>query len=442
MFGLIKYKKSSKFESNEFRKCYCGTCKTIGKIYGHKERLSLNTDVAFLSYLLMSIDCHETCFGNIEVNKCFKLPQDHMIPDILKYSSSINILILYLKIIDNIQDSKFKLNIWLIIKWLESSKFKKAKALLISYGLNVNWIEESIKQQFQREKDAIQIGYFNNTFKYYAQITGEITGKVYEQGVIMINNKSFSTQFFEIGKSFGELVYLIDAIDDYTSDRKMNRFNIFKFNSNSIINESDFCEVIKYIETNIANIQAQIKLLPLSDSKKRFVSRVLDHSFTKYTYCDCTKSRINPNLYAIPVKEKIRLALSEANRITSLRGGKIFKHIAFVYFTIVLLIFIFIFPNSVYSNDAINPNLSTDCCTNCGGFCDTCCFCGDEDCKNCGCCRDIGSAFDNAGSGNSCANCCTCCCVSSCILNCLQCSGDSGSRTFVIFEKDDDGCCN
>lgn len=441
MFGLIKYKMFSKFGIQDFRKCYCGTCKTIGRIYGHKERLTLNTDVVFLSNILLSMNFNDANFDPIEIKKCFKLPQNDRIPEILKYCSSINILLLYLKIVDNIQDSKFKINIWVFLKWLESSKFKKAKELLLSYGLNVDWIEDSINQQFMREKDEILIGNFSETYKFYSEITGKITGRVFEQGANLISKTIFSTNLYEIGKSFGELVYLIDAIDDYVRDQKMNRFNIFKFDFNDTINESNLQEVIHYIKTNIEKILSQIKLLPIPDSKKQSFTNILNYSFNRYTNCNCRKSKKKSDSKNMPVKKKMRLALSEAHRVTDFRKSKIIKHIAFAYVAVILILIFIFFPNSVNAN-VIEPNVSSDCCANCGGACDTCCFCGDEDCKRCGCCREIGSTCDTSGEGNSCGNCCSLCCTVMCIINCISCGDSDSGPKFIFIDKDNGGCCN
>lgn len=54
MFGLMQAKMCgmSAAEKNFRRLHYCGTCKTIGTLYGQKARLLLNLDVVFLAELL------------------------------------------------------------------------------------------------------------------------------------------------------------------------------------------------------------------------------------------------------------------------------------------------------------------------------------------------------------------------------------------------------
>ena len=66
MFGLLQNRKLTAEETSEFRLNYCGTCKTIGKLYGHKERILLNFDVVFLSELLAAVNNHKEDFKYIK----------------------------------------------------------------------------------------------------------------------------------------------------------------------------------------------------------------------------------------------------------------------------------------------------------------------------------------------------------------------------------------
>ena len=58
MFGLMKPLKCSidKKDGKGHRYYYCGTCKTIGSLYGHKMRFFLNQDIAFFAEILTDLD--------------------------------------------------------------------------------------------------------------------------------------------------------------------------------------------------------------------------------------------------------------------------------------------------------------------------------------------------------------------------------------------------
>lgn len=74
MFGILKQNKLTEIEYNNFRLNYCGTCKSIAKMYGHKERLFLNFDVVFLSELLSALDNGNNKFSHIKPNSCLTIP--------------------------------------------------------------------------------------------------------------------------------------------------------------------------------------------------------------------------------------------------------------------------------------------------------------------------------------------------------------------------------
>jgi hypothetical protein len=75
MFGLIKHHQLDRQHYDHFKKNYCGTCKTIGKLYGQKERLLLNNDIVFLSELLAELNNDPTELNHITINSCFTLPK-------------------------------------------------------------------------------------------------------------------------------------------------------------------------------------------------------------------------------------------------------------------------------------------------------------------------------------------------------------------------------
>ena len=211
---------------SDFRNNYCGTCKTIRKIYGNKERLFLNHDVVFLSELLSEIENEKKNFSEITIYKCLDLPKDESnIPAFLKYSAAVNILLAYYKINDNAADSKYRLNIWDPLKFLEKQKFRKARRALIDYGVDVELIDDNINEQFKKELSCVSFQTNQKYFQHYANATRSITGEVFKSSVSTIGRNELRNLFYTIGESFGEIVYLLDALLDYKNDQKHNKFN-------------------------------------------------------------------------------------------------------------------------------------------------------------------------------------------------------------------------
>lgn len=130
MFGLMKPISNCKADSsNNFRAHYCGTCKSIGSLYGQKERLFVNYDVAFLGEIMTSIEKPD--FKINELSKpyrslnCFSLPENEDIPLVLDYTATLNVILGVLKIDDNIQDERKLGFLWRFLKMNFSRSFKK-----------------------------------------------------------------------------------------------------------------------------------------------------------------------------------------------------------------------------------------------------------------------------------------------------------------------------
>ena len=118
-----------------------------------QNRFFLNFDTVFLSELLDAVIKDDNKFKHIKPNTCFSLPQDiSQIPFFLKYTASVNVMLAYYKIQDNVIDSSTKINIWKAFRFVESRNFKKAKNFLKESGVLVNLIEDNIQSQFRIEK--------------------------------------------------------------------------------------------------------------------------------------------------------------------------------------------------------------------------------------------------------------------------------------------------
>src|SRR5947209_12913246 len=124
MFGINKIHPSATIEDREnFQMHYCGTCKAIGRLYNLKSRIFTNYDTTYLGELLSGLKSENDWKKSISPFKCMSIPQRQEIPDHLKYTANISVLLAYLKTEDNIKDSRFKLNVWRLMKSIFSKDF-------------------------------------------------------------------------------------------------------------------------------------------------------------------------------------------------------------------------------------------------------------------------------------------------------------------------------
>ena len=375
MFGLTSYS-NYPGQSNaylDFRKSYCGTCKTIGKIYGNKERFFLNHDVVFLNELLSEVDGNKDSFSEITIYKCFDLPKSELkIPAFLKYSAAVNILLAYYKINDNALDSKYKLNIWNPIKSLEKKNFRKAQDVLAAYGVDLNLVESNIHEQSMRESSPLPL--FQNQiecFNYYASPTKIITGEIFKNSVNTFGTNKLSDFFQKIGEKFGEIVYLLDAIEDYTNDLKSAKFNPFKI----ICNEAETLpnefknDVIDYIYNNLSLLAGCINSLPIPENKQKlFVSRLYNNVNIKLGKIYKTSKTCNCSHIIPPLKERIKDAVIITNSKVA-HHGWILKTIKYPSLITLLVLYFTLFPHIAYGD--WDPHKDS---------------CGDKDFDMCHCC--------------------------------------------------------
>ncbi len=404
MFGLLKHRKLDEEQYSDFRLNYCGTCKTIGKLYGQKERLFLNYDIVFLSELLSSIkNCPED-FNYIKPYTCLTLPK-HVkdIPEYLQYTASINILLGNYKILDNVVDSKFKLNVWRGLKNLFDTNFRKAKLYLSNKEFPIELIEESIDEQFRREKSRISFEKIEDTIRYYSSPTSQITENVFRHGVIANNDEILSGLMAEIGSKFGEIIYLIDAIEDYSSDKKSGNFNLFLTHDQS--NEVGIIEKGKeYIYTNLQIIEKNLNKLPISNIKKKaFVSNLYLNVNAKISDKKCCSIPKKQPIKRLSVRERYDYAIAKAKHISFGKKNVAYKYTSFTFSVAFFLLIFLLFPHLIYS--ASDYPYKADCCQDCGEF----------NCSKC-------------GDGHCCADCCEWCCCDQCCSECCDCPSSQYDR--------------
>ncbi len=372
MFGLLKETRLEKKGYLDFRNNYCATCKTIGKLYGHLERVSLNYDVVFLNELLAALDNKEKNIDSITARDCWKLPKnDNTIPYYLTYTASINVLLRQYKIMDNVLDSRSENNVWKLLQYFGNSNFAKARNILTNYNLPIRLIDNRIHEQFKREKKKIKFDNYQDTFEYYSDSTGEITSIVFGCGVPDHYNKKIRLLFTKIGYNFGRIVYLIDGIEDYDRDVKYGQFNYLLIHDDH--NKSELVQhVAKYILDCLKIIKDCINDLPIDDIKKRvFVNRLYVNVSAKISspryrnlnHCD------NANL---SIKERYNYALMAAKNRWQITDRAKLKYPAFVILAIFFIIFFLFFPQLIRNaDDSVN---NANCCGDCGGWCCDGCF--------------------------------------------------------------------
>lgn len=256
-------------DKENYRLHYCGTCKSIGSIYGQKSRILLNFDAVFLSELLSALsseNTHEWQKG-YQSHNCFSKIDKTEIPLVLQYSAAVNVFLTELKTLDHIHDENKWW--WKGFRFSYRSSFRKSVKNLAAFGLDTNEIYQVFNQQFDVEKE-------KNDIEKYALPTAKITSIIFKKGGDLIHKNKHELK--EIGFHFGQIAYLLDALEDYEKDYRSNSFNgirnAFNINKTTLPNEIETI-IHEQINSKQQYLITLIQQLDLPEQTKQvFTSRL------------------------------------------------------------------------------------------------------------------------------------------------------------------------
>ena len=213
MFGYVKINKMDLTfrEYEHYRGYYCGLCKCLKNNHGEISRLSLNYDITFLVLILTSVYRPKS---NIIEEGCITNPfkkKKKIINEITEYAASMNVLLAYYKLEDNLKDdNKLKDKFaYTMYKGILKSAYEK-------YPKKAEFIKEQLEILYNLEKAKnTNIDLVSNTF---GNLMSEIFA--YKQD----ENES---ELRRIGFNIGKYIYLLDAYEDLDKDYKNGSYNPF-----------------------------------------------------------------------------------------------------------------------------------------------------------------------------------------------------------------------
>ncbi|NLX77863.1 MAG: hypothetical protein GXZ01_10955 [Clostridiaceae bacterium] len=214
MFGYITPDKPDLkiCEFEVFRGYYCGVCKTIAKKAGHRGRIVLSYDCAFLALLIDSLDKapvsgkHRRCLVH-PLNKRYIVDSNFAV----EYASDINILLAYYNLKDKWQDEKR------LIGPAGMAVLKKGyRRVKRKYPDLVNAVEEelnNLKELEKRNCDSI-----DEACEPFARLMQSIF-------LYASDCENIGKVLGWVGYNLGKWIYLLDAYDDIEDNVKSRSYN-------------------------------------------------------------------------------------------------------------------------------------------------------------------------------------------------------------------------
>ncbi len=213
MFGYVRINKMDLTfrEFDVYKGYYCGLCKYLKQNHGEISRLSLNYDITFLILLLTSVYrpkstiTQEVCIANPIKKKA------RIVNEITEYAASMNVLLTYYKLEDNLHDDKGIKDI--LAYNIYKGKLKKAYE---KYPEKADYIKNQLLVlQNLEECNSTDIDAVSNTF-------GNLMGEIFAY-----KNDKYEHDLRIIGFNIGKYIYILDAYEDLDKDIKKGRYNPF-----------------------------------------------------------------------------------------------------------------------------------------------------------------------------------------------------------------------
>lgn len=213
MFGYVRINKMDLTfrEYEHYKAYYCGLCKYLKRNHTELSRMTINYDITFLIVLLSSIYqpsaqvFHEKCIVDPVKKK------KHIINEITEYAASMNILLAYYKLEDDVNDEGD------IKSRLVRRAYRKSfKTAYDKYPQKADFIKACLGELRSLEED--QSTSIDQTSNCFARLLEEIFD---------YKDDEYRDRLRKVGFNIGKYIYIMDAYEDLDQDLEKGRYNPF-----------------------------------------------------------------------------------------------------------------------------------------------------------------------------------------------------------------------
>lgn len=213
MFGYVRINKMDLTfrEYEHYKAYYCGLCKYLKRNHTELSRMTINYDITFLIVLLSSIYqpsaqvFHEKCIVDPVKKK------KHIINEITEYAASMNILLAYYKLEDDVNDEG-----GIKSRLVRRAYRKSFKTAYDKYPQKVDFIKACLGELRSLEED--QSTSIDQTSNCFARLLEEIFD---------YKDDEYRDRLRKVGFNIGKYIYIMDAYEDLDEDLEKGRYNPF-----------------------------------------------------------------------------------------------------------------------------------------------------------------------------------------------------------------------
>lgn len=266
MFGYVRINKMDLTfrEYEHYKAYYCGLCKYLKRNHTELSRMTINYDITFLIVLLSSIYqpsaqvFHEKCIVDPVKKK------KHIINEITEYAASMNILLAYYKLEDDVNDEGD------IKSRLVRRAYRKSfKTAYDKYPQKADFIKACLGELRSLEED--QSTSIDQTSNCFARLLEEIFD---------YKDDEYRDRLRKIGFNIGKYIYIMDAYEDLDQDLEKGRYN--PFSSYKDDREGLKVKVDKLIGMTLARLEEAILNLDIKVNKSIIDNIIYSGVYLRY----------------------------------------------------------------------------------------------------------------------------------------------------------------
>ena len=266
MFGYVRINKMDLTfrEYEHYKAYYCGLCKYLKINHTELSRMTINYDITFLIVLLSSIYqpsaqvFHEKCIVDPVKKK------KHIINEITEYAASMNILLAYYKLEDDVNDEGD------IKSRLVRRAYRKSfKTAYDKYHQKADFIKACLGELRSLEED--QSTSIDQTSNCFARLLEEIFD---------YKDDEYRDRLRKVGFNIGKYIYIMDAYEDLDQDLEKGRYN--PFSSYKDDREGLKVKVDKLIGMTLARLEEAILNLDIKVNKSIIDNIIYSGVYLRY----------------------------------------------------------------------------------------------------------------------------------------------------------------
>ena len=266
MFGYVRINKMDLTfrEYEHYKAYYCGLCKYLKRNHTELSRMTINYDITFLIVLLSSIYqpsaqvFHEKCIVDPVKKK------KHIINEITEYAASMNILLAYYKLEDDVNDEGD------IKSRLVRRAYRKSfKTAYDKYPQKADFIKACLGELRSLEED--QSTSIDQTSNCFARLLEEIFD---------YKDDEYRDRLRKVGFNIGKYIYIMDAYEDLDQDLEKGRYN--PFSSYKDDREGLKVKVDKLIGMTLARLEEAILNLDIKVNKSIIDNIIYSGVYPRY----------------------------------------------------------------------------------------------------------------------------------------------------------------